>query len=314
MDQHQSNNCSNSTPRQRHGTEDKDPVAARKVLKADREKLRRDRLNEQFIELGKALAHHLPMNADPDRPKNDKGTILTDTIQLLKDLTAEVNKLKAEYTTFSEEARELTQEKNELREEKSTLKADIENINNQYQQRLRVSYPWAPVDPSVLVGPHYSYPMPMAMPAAPMPMHPSMQPFAFFGNQNQGAVPNHCSTFLPYPGHANPPAEPPASQYASTSHISRRQDSRSKTPTGQRGRNYERNDESEDVATELELKTPGFSGQVESSLGGRKGKQLQRVVAAEDGASSRNSSSQEPQQSSSSSVDHVADSINGGPG
>lgn len=33
----------------------KDPVAARKVQKADREKLRRDRLNEVFIELGNTL-------------------------------------------------------------------------------------------------------------------------------------------------------------------------------------------------------------------------------------------------------------------
>jgi hypothetical protein len=33
----------------------KDPVAARKVQKADREKLRRDRLNEQFLELGNSL-------------------------------------------------------------------------------------------------------------------------------------------------------------------------------------------------------------------------------------------------------------------
>ncbi|KAH9322741.1 hypothetical protein KI387_017380, partial [Taxus chinensis] len=33
----------------------KDPTAARKVQKADREKLRRDRLNEQFAELGSAL-------------------------------------------------------------------------------------------------------------------------------------------------------------------------------------------------------------------------------------------------------------------
>ena len=33
----------------------KDPIVARKIQKADREKLRRDRLNEQFLELGKAL-------------------------------------------------------------------------------------------------------------------------------------------------------------------------------------------------------------------------------------------------------------------
>lgn len=35
--------------------EAKDSVTARKVQKADREKLRRDRLNEQFMELGNAL-------------------------------------------------------------------------------------------------------------------------------------------------------------------------------------------------------------------------------------------------------------------
>ncbi|RWW84831.1 hypothetical protein BHE74_00006543 [Ensete ventricosum] len=79
---------------------DKDSVAARKVQKADREKLRRDRLNEQFLELGNAL--------DPDRPKNDKATILGDTIQMLKDLTAQVNRLKSEYNSLSEESREVS--------------------------------------------------------------------------------------------------------------------------------------------------------------------------------------------------------------
>lgn len=33
----------------------RDSIAARKVQKADREKLRRDRLNEQFTELGNTL-------------------------------------------------------------------------------------------------------------------------------------------------------------------------------------------------------------------------------------------------------------------
>lgn len=45
--------------------------------------------------------------ADPDRPKNDKATILTDTIQMLKDLTAEVHRLKADYEALSEESREV---------------------------------------------------------------------------------------------------------------------------------------------------------------------------------------------------------------
>lgn len=46
-------------------------------------------------------------NADPDRPKNDKATIIGDTIQLLKDLTSQVSKLKDEYATLNEESREV---------------------------------------------------------------------------------------------------------------------------------------------------------------------------------------------------------------
>lgn len=45
--------------------------------------------------------------ADPERPKNDKATILTDTVQLLKELTSEVNKLKSEYSALADESREV---------------------------------------------------------------------------------------------------------------------------------------------------------------------------------------------------------------
>lgn len=43
--------------RQRTEVEVKDSIAARKVQKADREKLRRDRLNEHFLELGNTLGN-----------------------------------------------------------------------------------------------------------------------------------------------------------------------------------------------------------------------------------------------------------------
>lgn len=46
-------------------------------------------------------------NADPDRPKNDKATIIADTIQALKDLTLEVDKLKSECVSLTEESREV---------------------------------------------------------------------------------------------------------------------------------------------------------------------------------------------------------------
>ena len=112
--------------------------------------------------------------ADPDRPKNDKASILTDAIQMVKELTAQIDKLKAEHAALNEESREvivlathplfspffssprgpvrtvllstsisqqLTQEKNDLREEKASLKSDIESLNGQYQQRVRAMSP-----------------------------------------------------------------------------------------------------------------------------------------------------------------------------
>ncbi|XP_068640357.1 transcription factor bHLH121-like isoform X2 [Aristolochia californica] len=293
----------------------KDTVAARKVQKADREKLRRDKLNEQFLDLGHAL--------DPERPRNDKVTILTDAIQELKDLTAQVNRLKAEYASLSEESRELTQEKNELREEKAALKSDIENLNVQYQQRLGVMYPWS-MDPSVVMAPpSYPYPVAVRVPPGPIPMHPSLQPYPFFPAQNPGAFPNPCSTFLQYsssPG--NPQMEPPSvqhicphSQLTSRSHSSSKQDSRSKSSDRQRGSNAAKADDSDDVETELELKTPGSCHPSSHSLlmqeqltcDKRKGKQC-RQASKESGNpevsySSKGSSSRIPQDNSSASAE-----------
>lgn len=154
------------------------------------------------------------------------------------------------------------QEKNELREEKMALKSDIDNLNVQYQQRLRVMFPWAPMDPSVVMGPSpYSYPVPLPVASGPIPMHPSLQPFPFFGNQNPNGIPNPCSTFIPYQTPANPPTELPSAQYASASHVSSKPDSKSKPSDHERSGNTERCNDSNDVATDLELKTPGSSAQ-----------------------------------------------------
>ncbi|KAF8405372.1 hypothetical protein HHK36_010276 [Tetracentron sinense] len=258
--------------------EAKDSIVARKVQKADREKLRRDRLNEQFLELGNAL--------DPDRPKNDKATILTDTIEMLKDLSGQVDRLKSEHTTLSEESRELTQEKNEFREEKASLKSDIDNLNVQYQQNLRVMFPWAAMDPSVVMGPpSYPFPVPVPVPSGPIPMHPSLQPFPFFGNQNPRAIPTTCSTFIPFLTTTIPQTEQPHPQYvsplvqsSSRSHISSKQDSKSKS---QRVSDVERSDESNDVVTELELKTPGSTAdQDKGKASNRRGREAVLQIGA----------------------------------
>ncbi|MED6108440.1 hypothetical protein PIB30_024011 [Stylosanthes scabra] len=273
-----------------------DPAAARKVQKADREKLRRDRLNDHF--------HDLANTFDPDRPRNDKATILTDTIQMLKDLTAQVNRLKTEHKALSDESRELMQEKNELREEKASLKSDIDNLNSQYQQRARMMFPWTAIDHSVVMAPPpYSYPVPIPIPPAPVPIHPTLQPFPYFGNQNPPHIPTPCSTYVPFSAPTNAAVELPSAQYASASHVPSRKDSRSKSPAHRRISDADRCGESHDVATELELKMPGSSTQEESTSGGtKKAKHSGRKdrVVTEGSASSRYSTSHGLQDSSNS--------------
>ncbi|KAL3515024.1 hypothetical protein ACH5RR_021926 [Cinchona calisaya] len=280
----------------------KDSIAARKVQKADREKLRRDRLNEQFAELGNTL--------DPDRPKNDKASILTDAVQMVKDLTAQIDKLKSEHAALNEESRELTQEKNDLREEKASLKSDIENLNAQYQQRLRAMYPWAGMDHSVVMHPtSYPFPLPMPIPAGPIPMHPSLQPYPLFGNQNAAVVPNPLSTFVPYVA-PNSITEQQSTQNVSQvtqpgsrSHASTRQDSRPKT-FNQKDSRSEKSETSDDVATDLELKTPGSASEQDVSRGQRKTKKSPRKESSitDGSSSSRCSSSHSVQAVSSNSV------------
>jgi hypothetical protein len=46
--------------------------------------------------------------ADPDRPKNDKATILGDSVQVVKELRAEVKRLKFEQTTLLDESRDVS--------------------------------------------------------------------------------------------------------------------------------------------------------------------------------------------------------------
>ncbi|XP_028059362.1 transcription factor ILR3-like [Camellia sinensis] len=77
--------------------------------KACREKLRRDRLNDKFVELGSIL--------EPGRPpKTDKAAILVEAIRLVIQLRGDAQKLKDSNLTLQEKIKELKAEKNELRE------------------------------------------------------------------------------------------------------------------------------------------------------------------------------------------------------
>ncbi|CAN6211886.1 unnamed protein product [Urochloa humidicola] len=92
--------------------------------KACREKIRRDKLNERFLELGAIL--------EPGKtPKMDKSAILNDAIRVVGELRSEAQKLKDSNESLQEKIKELKAEKNELRDEKQRLKAEKESLEQQ---------------------------------------------------------------------------------------------------------------------------------------------------------------------------------------
>ncbi|OEL15749.1 Transcription factor ILR3 [Dichanthelium oligosanthes] len=97
---------------------------AQPSTKACREKIRRDKLNERFLELGAIL--------EPGKtPKMDKSAILNDAIRVVGELRSESQKLKDSNESLQEKIKELKAEKNELRDEKQRLKAEKESLEQQ---------------------------------------------------------------------------------------------------------------------------------------------------------------------------------------
>ncbi|PKI32668.1 hypothetical protein CRG98_046933 [Punica granatum] len=154
--------------------------------KACREKLRRDRLNDKFLELGAIL--------EPGRPpKTDKAAILIEAVRMVTQLRGEAQKLKDSNSSLQEKIKELKAEKNELRDEKQRLKAEKEKL----EQQLK----------TVNTQPTF-VPPPPAIPAA----------FAAPHGQAPG---NKLVPFISYPGVAMWQFMPPASVDTSQDHVLR---------------------------------------------------------------------------------------------
>ncbi|XP_044498253.1 transcription factor bHLH104-like isoform X1 [Mangifera indica] len=109
--------------------------------KACREKLRRERLNDRFLDLSSIL--------EPGRPaKSDKPAILDDAIRVLNQLRTEAQELKETNEKLQEEIKSLKAEKNELREEKLILKADKEKIEQQLKAMAHSTAAFMPAHPA----------------------------------------------------------------------------------------------------------------------------------------------------------------------
>uniref|UniRef100_A0A7C9FN83 BHLH domain-containing protein n=1 Tax=Opuntia streptacantha TaxID=393608 RepID=A0A7C9FN83_OPUST len=110
--------------------------------KACRERLRREKLNDSFVDLSTIL--------EPGRAaKTDKLAILTDAVRVVNRLRTEAKEYKEQNKKLQEEIDSLKAEKNELREEKQMLKAEKEMMEQQLKAMavptsgLMPSYPAA---------------------------------------------------------------------------------------------------------------------------------------------------------------------------
>nr|AFJ05598.1 bHLH3 protein [Salvia miltiorrhiza] len=154
--------------------------------KACREKQRRDRLNDKFMELGALL--------EPGRPpKTDKAAILVDAVRMVTQLRSEAQKLKDSNSNLQEKIKELKTEKNELRDEKQRLKAEKEKL----EQQLKTM----------------SAPQPGFLPATPN------IPAAFAAQSQAGG--NKLVPIISYPGVAMWQFMPPAAVDTSQDHVLR---------------------------------------------------------------------------------------------
>lgn len=182
----------------RKDADDQDKTCSRKRLRDDscgrsgskacREKMRRDRLNDRFLELSTIM--------EPGRPpKTDKTVILSDALRALNQLKTEAQQLKDSNHQLRETIKELKTEKNELRDEKLRLKTEKEKLEQQMK--------------AMTVPPGY-----LPHPAA---IHAAMMAFA----SQIPAAGNKAASLPAYPGMGMWQWMPPAALDTSQDHVLR---------------------------------------------------------------------------------------------
>ncbi|KAI4336010.1 hypothetical protein L6164_014589 [Bauhinia variegata] len=105
----------------------------KRIHKAEREKVKREHLNELFVDLANAL--------ELSQQNSGKASILCEATRLLKDLLGQIEFLKKENESLLSESHYVSMEKNELKEESSTLETQIEKLQGEIQARVAQSKP-----------------------------------------------------------------------------------------------------------------------------------------------------------------------------
>ncbi|PSR89650.1 Transcription factor bHLH47 like [Actinidia chinensis var. chinensis] len=111
----------------------------KRIHKSEREKLKREHLNELFLALVNSLG--------PSQKNNGKASILGETTRFLKEMHAQIECLKKEHAALLSESQYVTIEKNELQDENSALEAQIGKLRIEIDERVVHSKPDLNVPP-----------------------------------------------------------------------------------------------------------------------------------------------------------------------
>ncbi|KAM7483300.1 hypothetical protein LguiB_007883 [Lonicera macranthoides] len=117
------------TPRTRsHPQKKNQGKVPKRIHKAEREKMKREHLNELFLELANAL--------DLSEQNNGKASILGETTRIVKDMLSQIECLKRENAALLSESQYVATEKNELQDENEALQNQIGKLQAVLKERM----------------------------------------------------------------------------------------------------------------------------------------------------------------------------------
>lgn len=100
----------------------------KRIHKAEREKMKREHLNESFL----ALASSLELS----HQNNGKASIVIEATRTVKDMQAQIKCLQKENAALLTESQYVTDEKSELKDENSALEAEIDKLRTEIKSKV----------------------------------------------------------------------------------------------------------------------------------------------------------------------------------